>query len=261
MFDLTGKRALVCGGTRGIGRAAAEALAKQGASVTLLARDAGLLAVVAQGLDAARGQKHDWRAADFQDPEAVSQRMQEFVAAGHYADILINNTGGPAPGAILDAQPDQFLAAMRMHLLCNQALVQALAPGMKQRRFGRIINIISTSVRQPIPNLGVSNTTRAAVAGWAKTLAGELAPFGITVNNVLPGYTSTERLQALIEHRARQAGQDSRTIAAAMEADIPMRRFAAPEEIAAAVAFLASPAAGYITGVSLPVDGGRISAI
>lgn len=261
MFSLIGKRAIVCGATRGIGRATAEMLAKQGATITLLARDAGLLAGVAVMLDTSSGQRHDWLAADFSEPEGLAQRLHEFTAAGHYADILVNNTGGPAPGAILEAKEAQFLAAFKMHVLCNQALVQALTPGMKQRKFGRIINIISTSVRQPIPNLGVSNTTRAAVAGWAKTLAGELAPFGITVNNVLPGYTSTERLHALIDFRAKQANKDSPTIAAAMEADIPMRRFAAPEEIAAAITFLASPAASYITGVSLPVDGGRISAI
>lgn len=261
MQGIIGRRALVCGATRGIGRACAATLARHGAVVTLVARDLALLQEVATTLENNCGQRHDWRAVDFQDAEAVAGLMREFVAGGGYADFVVNNTGGPPPGSVLEADPEQFVAALRMHLVCNQAIVQALAPGMIQRRFGRIVNIISTSVRQPIPNLGVSNTTRAAVAAWAKTLANELAPHNITVNNVLPGYTATDRLQALIDHRARQSGRSSREEAALMEADIPMRRFATPDEIAAAVAFLVSDAASYITGVSLPVDGGRISAI
>lgn len=261
MFSLQDKCAVVCGATRGIGRACAEAFARQGAQVTLVARDEALLESVRGGLARGAGQNHSAIRVDFREPADVTATCERFVSAGGSADILLNNTGGPAPGAIFDAQSDDFLAAMKMHVLCNQALVRAFVPGMKQRRFGRIINIISTSVRQPIPNLGVSNTTRAAVAAWAKTLAGELAPFGITVNSILPGYTATERLQALIEHRARQSNQDAKAVAAAMEADIPVRRFATAEEIAAAAVFLASPEASYVTGVSLPVDGGRISAI
>jgi len=139
--------------------------------------------------------------------------------------------------------------------------VQAVLPGMKRAGYGRIINIISTSVKQPIPGLGVSNTIRGAVANWAKTLAGELGPFGITVNNVLPGATCTARLDALIEGKAKKAGVTVAEIGEQMKAAIPARRFAQPEELACAVAFLASPSAGYINGINLPVDGGRTSCL
>jgi 3-oxoacyl-[acyl-carrier protein] reductase len=148
-----------------------------------------------------------------------------------------------------------------MHLLCNHVLVQAVVPGMRAEGYGRIVNIVSTSVREPIPGLGVSNTVRAATAGWAKTLSKELGPYGITVNNILPGSTRTGRLESLLASRAKAAGTAEATIEQAMTAEIPLRRFAEPAEIAAAVAFLASPAASYITGVSLPVDGGRMASI
>lgn len=261
MIDLSGRRALVCGSSQGIGRAAAELLAKAGASVALLARDPAALEQVRRGLERVGAAEHTALAADFRDPAAVGQVARELVASAGPVEILVNNTGGPAPGAIVDARPEDFVAALTMHVLCNHTLVQALLPGMKQRGYGRIINIISTSVREPIANLGVSNTTRAAVAAWAKTLAGEVGPFGITVNSVLPGFTQTARLNALIRGRAEKQGATVPQIEEAMKAAIPLRRFAAPEEIGAAVVFLASPLASYVNGVSLPVDGGRLGGI
>ncbi len=261
MIDLSAKRAFVCGSTQGIGRACAELLAQLGAGVTLAARNAEQLESVRRGLAKSGGQHHTCLAVDFRDTQALRSRAAAHVAEHGPHEILVNNTGGPAPGPILDARPEQFLEAVTMHVLGNQVLVQTLVPGMKQRGYGRIINIVSTSVREPIPGLGVSNTTRAAVAGWAKTLARELAPHGITVNNVLPGFTDTARLRDLIQRRAAAQGVDPAAVEQEMKTTTPAGRFASPAEIAAAVAFLASPAASYITGVSLPVDGGRIGAI
>ncbi len=270
MGPLSGKRALVCGSTQGIGRACAFEFARLGARVTLLARDEAKLRNVRDELARAGApggdpqaddRRPEYLCADFGDPEAVRR-----VVAGHLdrtgpIEILLNNTGGPPGGPIAAAGPEAFLAAFSAHLVCNQLLAQTLIPGMRQRGFGRIINIVSTSVRQPIEGLGVSNTIRSAVAGWAKTLAGEVAPHGITVNNVLPGATATERLRSLMQAKARAAGISEEDVERRMKAEIPMGRFAAPEEIAAAAGFLATPAAGYITGISLPVDGGRIACL
>ncbi len=261
MLDLSGRAALVCGASRGIGRACAERLAQQNATVTLVARDAAGLQQACDAMPRPSQQHHHLLVADFNDPTTLGRIVGEHVRQRGPIEILINNTGGPPAGPILDADPQAFADALRMHVLCNQVLVRALVAGMKQRGYGRIINILSTSVRQPIPNLGVSNTIRAAVASWAKTLAGELGPHGITVNNILPGYTQTDRLDALLAASAARAGTTPAALAERMRQDIPLRRFAEPRETAAAVVFLASAEAGYITGVSLPVDGGRISAI
>ncbi|GAB4375718.1 MAG: hypothetical protein Kow0062_15090 [Acidobacteriota bacterium] len=253
MSSLSGHRALVCGASRGIGLATARALAAAGASVCLLARDARALERAAAGIGGGAAAL----VADLDDPADAARRVAVEIERGGAFTILVNNAGGPAGGPLLDAEDAAFETAFRRHVLAAQALVRTLLPGMLEAGWGRIVNIVSTSVRQPIPGLGVSNTIRGAVASWAKTLAGELAPRGITVNNVLPGATRTERLEALIEARARREGRPGSDVADAMRAEIPMGRFAEPEEIAAAVAFLASPAAAYVTGVSLPVDGGR----
>lgn len=259
--QLSGKRALVCGATAGIGRAAAEALAAMGASVTLAARDLGKLESTRAALPTTSGQTHAIMQADFTRPAEVRRGAERILADHGPHHILINNTGGPPGGPLLNATPEQFAFAIDTQLLSAHHLVQALAPGMKAARFGRIVNVISTSVKQPIPGLGVSNTARGAVANWAKTLAGELGPAGITVNNVLPGFTRTDRLAALVKANAAKRGLTEAAIEAEMLASIPAGRFADPAETAAAIAFLASPLAGYINGINLPVDGGRLACL
>ncbi len=256
-WSLEGRRALVCGSSQGIGLAAATCLAEMGANVTLLARDAVRLEAACRALPASAEQRHATLVADFSRREAVAEMVENWVQATGGAEILINNTGGPAPGPALDASVEQFVEAFSAHLLINQTLVQALVPRMKELRFGRIVNVISTSVKQPIQGLGVSNTVRGAVANWAKTLASELAPFGITVNNVLPGATRTARLEQILADSAARTGSSVEDAELKMLAPIPAKRFAQPEEVGAAIAFLASPAASYITGINLPVDGGR----
>lgn len=256
-LDLTGHRALVCGASEGIGRAAAAELALLGARVTVVARSEDRLRDTVKSLP---GEGHDHLVADFDETPLLEGLITGTLANRGYT-VLVNNAGGPPGGPITDAPAEDFLNAFRRHLVANQLLAQGLLPGMRERRFGRIVNIVSTSVYEPIPGLGVSNTIRAAVAGWAKTLAREVAGDGITVNNVLPGFTNTGRLEKLFAAKAEKSGQLPDAIAQAALDVVPAGRFAQPEEIAAAIAFLASPAAGYITGVSLPVDGGRLHAI
>ncbi|MCC5864573.1 MAG: SDR family oxidoreductase [Wenzhouxiangella sp.] len=259
-IDLTGKHALVCGASRGIGQASATRLAEMGATVTVVARSKERLEYVLDALDRKRNQQHQMVVSDFSKPDEVKNRFTRWLEATP-VEILVNNSGGPPPGPIVDADGEAFLDGMRAHLLCNQYLAQAALPGMRAAGYGRIINIISTSVYEPIPGLGVSNTVRAAVAAWAKTLAGELAPEGFTVNNVLPGFTATDRLASLISGRAKKSGRSEEEVAADMRASVPMGRFGEAGEIASAIAFLASPAASYITGVSLAVDGGRLKGL
>lgn len=261
-LSLAGKRALVCGSSQGIGRACAIALADLGAAVTLLARDAEALERVRRELPAKHGQKHGVLVADFADPASVKRAIDADLAANPAGyQVLVNNTGGPSGGRAIDASPEQYESAFRMHVVCNQIITAALVPGMRAAGYGRIINIISTSVKAPIPGLGVSNTVRGAVAQWAKTLANELGPDGITVNNVLPGFTDTERLASLIRARAEKTGTTPAAVAEEMRRSVPLGRFGSAEEVAAAVAFLASPAAAYISGINLPVDGGRTPAL
>lgn len=259
-LDLTGKRAVVCGSTQGIGLACAEELALLGAEITLLARDEARLEEVRAALPKPAGQKHAIAVGDFAH-DASLRRAAEALAQAGGAHILINNTGGPPPGTAIDADPEDFVRAFRMHIVSGQVLVQALSPSMKAAKYGRIINIVSTSVRQPIPGLGVSNTVRGAVASWAKTLSMELGPHGITVNNILPGYTQTERLHSLVNNRAKARTVDPKAIAEELCATIPLGRFGEAREIAAVAAFLASPGASYVSGQSIAVDGGRTSTI
>jgi 3-oxoacyl-[acyl-carrier protein] reductase len=254
---LDGRRALVCGASEGIGRAVAFALASLGASVLALARSSERLASLSAELPRpSAGQRHDWVAADLDQPEKLSDRLGAAIAHDPPL-IVVHNAGGPPPGPAHLAASEDYERAFRRHLLAGQTLLSLVLPAMREAGFGRWINIISTSVREPIPDLGVSNTVRAAVAAWAKTLSLELAPFGITVNSVLPGYTQTGRLERLIADRAAKTGQNAEAVAATLRAGIPMGRFARPEEIAAVAAFLASPAAGYLTGQAIAVDGGR----
>jgi 3-oxoacyl-[acyl-carrier protein] reductase len=260
-LDLSGRHALVCGASQGIGRACAVELALLGANVTALARRGDVLAAVVESLPRLHdAQRHDFVVADAGDTNALRTRIEALVAEAPL-HILINNSGGPPPGSIVDAMEQGFLDAFRKHLLANHTLARVVIPGMRDAGWGRIVNIISTSVKEPIPGIGISNTTRGAVASWAKTLSGELAPFGITVNNVLPGSTHTPRIEQIVAARAQKSGRSEQQVQQEMAAEVPMGRFADPSETAAAVAFLASPAASYITGVSLPVDGGRMRSL
>lgn len=256
-LDLSGKTALVCGSTQGLGYASAVELAALGCHIVLMARNeeklqASLLTLANNGM-----QKHAYIVADFNDTAIVKNAIEKLVQH-QPVHILINNTGGPAGGAALTSDAADFLQAFNNHLINNHHLVQAVVPGMKAAGFGRIINIISTSVKAPIEGLGVSNTIRGAVASWAKTLATELGPFGITVNNVLPGFTKTSRADYVIAKKAEVIGSTDAEVLAAIEKEIPAQRIGRPEEFGAAVAFLASPAASYINGINLPVDGGRL---
>ena len=255
-LDLSGKRALVCGSSQGIGKATAIELSLLGANVTLLARSEEKLRKVLGELSVRTSQKHDILIADFTDPKLLKDIIENYTAKND-VDILINNTGGPAGGEAIDASTDEFINAFNMHLICNQILVQAIVPSMKKNHFGRVINIISTSVKTPLKGLGVSNTIRGAVASWAKTLALELGPYGITVNNVLPGFTMTGRLEFLINSIAEKEDKNFETVKNEMISTIPAGRIADASEVAAAIAFLASPAASYINGINVPVDGGK----
>jgi 3-oxoacyl-[acyl-carrier protein] reductase len=260
-LDLTGKHALVCGASQGIGRAAAIELAQLGADVTVLARSREPLEELTGLLPRLHGgQRHALAMADMLDTDAL-QALAVDLAAAHPVQVLVNNSGGPPGGAASTAEPEAYLAAFRQHLVGGQILVQAVLPGMRAAGYGRIVNVISTSVKEPIANLGVSNTVRAAVAGWAKTLAGELAADGITVNNVLPGYTRTGRLASLIAAKSRTSGQSEDAVSSAMLAGVPAARFGEPAEIAAMIAFLCTPAAAYVNGTSIAVDGGRTHAL
>ena len=255
-LDLTNKNALVGGGSKGIGKAIAVELALLGASVTLLSRSKESLETAVKDLDTSKGQQHHAIAIDMGHTDML-KIVAEGIAAERTIHILVNNTGGPAGGPALNAGLDEFTNAFANHLLANQTLVQAFVQGMKKDGYGRIINIISTSVKQPIQGLGVSNTIRGAVAQWAKTLAGELGKHGITVNNVLPGATATERMDAIIDNKMAKTGKSKEALEEEMKAEIPVGRFAEASEIAAVAAFLASPAASYINGINVPVDGGR----
>jgi 3-oxoacyl-[acyl-carrier protein] reductase len=259
-LDLHGRHALVCGASEGIGRATAHELALLGADVTLLARRAEVLREVEAALPRTGGQQHGWIAADVSREETL-RAQAEGLAAGRPVHILVNNTAGPPGGPAHTADTAAFLEAFNRHLIANQVLVQALLPGMRAANWGRIVNVVSTSVREPIPNLGVSNTIRGAVAGWAKTLSRELAPFGVTVNNVLPGYTETGRIDQIVRDRTAATGQSADSILENMRKGVPAGRFASPSEIGGVIAFLCSPAAGYVNGVSLAVDGGRMQSI
>ena len=259
-LDLSGRMAIVCGSTQGLGYASAVELALMGCTVVLMARNEDKLREVVHSLSTAKNQRHTYLVADFQNTAAVKEAIDGF-AQENTVHILVNNTGGPPGGTALNAKAEEFLTAFNNHLINNHHLVQAVVPGMKAAGFGRIINVISTSVKIPIAGLGVSNTIRGAVASWAKTLAAELGPFGITVNNVLPGFTKTARADYVITNKAKKEGITEDEVMKQLKAEIPAGRIGQPEEFGAAVAFLCSPAAGYINGINLPVDGGRLGCL
>lgn len=257
-IDLTGFNSLVGGSTAGIGRAIAKGLASAGANVTLLARNRSKCEEVLDQLESSSGQHHDYILADQSEPYALKEQLAEYLKTNpKIYHIVINNTGGPAPGPLHTAGSADLEQAFAQHIISSHLIMQMSLPGMKLAGYGRIINILSTSVKVPLPNLGVSNTIRAAMANWSKTLSNELAPFGITVNNILPGATDTERLGTIILNKAAKIEASPEKVRHEMIAEIPAGRFALPEEIAAATLFLVSRQAGYITGINLPVDGGR----
>lgn len=251
---------MICGGTAGIGKASAHQLAVMGATITIVARNEKKLKTAIASLPTQDRQQHDYLVADFTNPGVLKEQVTKAAKNKKY-HILLNNTGGPKGGPIFAADTSEFINAFSMHLECNQILVQALVPGMKEETYGRIINVISTSVKQPIDGLGVSNTVRGAVASWSKTMANELGQFGITVNNVLPGFTATDRLASIISNAAKRFEGSEEKATAFMKSIVPAKRFAQPEEVANAIAFLASDAAGYINGINLPVDGGRTKSL
>lgn len=259
--DLSGKRALVCGASAGIGRACAFELALLGASVVAVARNAETLRSAVEHLPSREPARHEFLACDLSRHAEARRAVESLLVRAGPVHILVNNTGGPAPGAAIDTPPEAFAAGFESLLLAPHALAQACVPGMKAAGYGRIINIASTSVKSPIPNLAVSNAVRAATANWAKTLSVELAAFGITVNNVLPGYTDTERLTELFQAKAKRGGVTIDAVRADAVASIPAGRLGLPQEVAAAVAFLATPAAAYVNGINLPVDGGRLGTL
>jgi 3-oxoacyl-[acyl-carrier protein] reductase len=259
-LSLEGKNAVICGSTQGIGLAIAEELALLGANCTLVARNEEALKAVVHNLDIALSQQHGYLLADFSKPEEVRAAIEKHVTKSP-VHILINNSGGPPAGPVIEATEEAFLNTFNQHLICNHILTKAVVPSMKKEGYGRIINVISTSVKIPLKNLGVSNTIRGAVASWAKSMANELGQFNITVNNVLPGYTSTQRLSTIIEGTAKRGNVLVDIVEKNMKEDIPMQRFGDASEIAAVTAFLASPAASYVNGTSIPVDGGRTGSI
>jgi 3-oxoacyl-[acyl-carrier protein] reductase len=258
-INLQDKTALVCGASKGIGKAIAVQLASAGANVIIVARDIKELKNVHSQLGGLGS--HNYITADLQNPDLAVASIFSQLPSRDGVDILINNTGGPPSGSLIKNNSEDFYLAIQRHLFASHQLVQEVTPGMKSRNWGRIINIISVSVRQPIPNLGVSNTVRGAMASWAKTLAGELGPHCITVNNILPGQTATDRLYYLIEGIANTSGKSVQTVEQEMMEQIPVGRFAKPEEMGYLATFLASDFAAFINGVSIPVDGGFLKSI
>ncbi len=258
-LNLNNKYALVCGSTAGIGKATALALAEEGVIVTLIARNENKLKTTLAELP--KHDKHDYIVADFSNPMELKKKVEAYIKANHGFHILVNNTGGPVGGPVFSAEIEAFESAFTQHLKCNHVLAQATVPFMKSEAYGRIINVISTSVKQPLDGLGVSNTIRGAVANWSKTLANELGQFGITVNNVLPGATGTERLTEIIKNKSAKTGTTEKEASNAMKSAVPAKRFAKPEELADAITFLASERAAYINGINLPVDGGRTKSL
>ena len=257
---LQGKHALVCGASKGIGRATAQMMAKAGANVTVCARNADSLKALCEELTELGPGKHTAMTLDLENQEAISVQIPALLKQQGPVHILINNAAGPPGGPLLANTLEDFEAPFKRHLHAAHTLTQLIAPGMEQEGYGRIIQIISTSVKEPIPNIGLSNTLRGAMASWAKTLSRELAPC-ITINNVLPGFTNTGRLGSLASSIQERTGKSLEEVQEGWLNQVPIERLIEPLETASAIAFLALPASGGIRGVSLAVDGGRLRSI
>ncbi len=260
-LNLDNKNALICGSSQGIGKAIALQFAEMGANVILLARNEDKLKETVNQLANNGNQKHSYITANLDRPNDLIKKVKNILTEYGIIQLLVNNSGGPAPGSIFDASTSDLESAFRQHIISSQLLTQLLVDGMKKSNFGRIINIISIGLKQPIENLGVSNTIRGAMGSWSKTLSRELAQFGITVNNILPGYTLTNRLLSLFEHRAKEKKISIEEEQNNISMVVPAQRLGKPEEIAFAVSFLASEQASYINGINLPVDGGFLSSL
>jgi 3-oxoacyl-[acyl-carrier protein] reductase len=260
-LGLQGKIALVAAASRGLGRAVAEELAREGARLVIAARTEGPLRETQRALEDLSGHSVLAMPTDLSDPEATVRLVRRGIDEFGRIDVLVTNAGGPPAGPFESHAPEVWNTSIAQNFQSVLNLTREVLPGMKERRWGRIVNITSIAVKQPVDNLIISNSVRAAVTGFARTLANEVASFGITVNNVLPGYTRTQRVEELAERAAAVDGLGPEAIMERWESQIPARRIGEPSEFAAAVAFLASERASYITGVSLPVDGGWIKAL
>jgi 3-oxoacyl-[acyl-carrier protein] reductase len=255
-LGLKEKVALVAAASRGLGRAVAEELAAEGAALVLCARNEATLKESCESIERATGVTVLGVAGDISKPEDVARIVGAGLERFGRIDVLVTNSGGPPPGRFESLGREDWDAASRLLLSSVLELTRAVLPGMKERRWGRILNVTSIAVKQPIDNLILSNSLRAAVTGFARTLANEVAPFGITVNNLLPGYTRTERVEELAHALAAREGLSEGEVRARWEAQIPVGRLGEPREFAALAAFLASERASYITGTSITVDGG-----
>lgn len=260
-LGIRNKVALVTASSRGLGRAVAEELATEGASLLLCARNTASLESTAADIRKTTGAKVVCVTADVSDPAAIELVWKKASEEFGRVDILVTNAGGPPPGPFESHPPSAWSDALKLNFESVVNMTRAVLPGMKERRWGRIINITSIAVKQPVDNLILSNSVRAAVTGFARTLANEVASYGITVNNVMPGYTLTDRIADLASSNARQRGVTPHSIIAAWETQIPAGRLGTPAEFAAMVTFLASERASYTTGASIPVDGGWIRSL
>ncbi len=257
-LGLGGKVALVAASSRGLGRAVAEELAREGCRLVLCARGEDALREAAAAMREAHGVEIVDVVADLGEPAGIARVLEAAASAFGRVDVLVTNTGGPPAGPFESHSAEAWRTAVRQNLESVVELSRGVLPGMKERRWGRIINVTSIAVKQPVDNLILSNSVRAAVTGFARTLANEVAPFGITVNNVMPGYTRTQRVDELAERNASLRGTSAADQLAVWEGQIPMGRLGEPAEFGAMVAFLASERASYTTGASIPVDGGWI---
>jgi 3-oxoacyl-[acyl-carrier protein] reductase len=255
-LGLTGKVALIGGASKGLGLAAARALCAEGAHAALMARSPDVLEQAAEDLRQTTGAEVLAVAVDLSQTDDLPDAVDQALDAFGRIDILINNAGGPPTGQFLDLGLDDWLHAFHLNLASAVTLAKLVVPRMKENNFGRIINLTSIAVKQPLDNLILSNSIRAGVHGWAKTLASELAPHGITVNNIMPGYTLTDRVRGLARNMAEEEGVSPEAVIHQLVEDIPMGRLGRPDELGDLAAFLASERAAYITGASIPVDGG-----